>query len=116
MAQQASEFIILSLTPAEQVQRFHGVDVERVVDAVHAGGDGLYLVGLDFHVGFLLREAGEVRFCHSSYLTPGTVVCEDALSAPALPSRYTVLGKLMQKRMISQWLEGAPIRTVTSRG
>ena len=116
MAQQASEFIILSLVPATSVQRFHGVDVERVVDAVHAGGDGLYLVGLDYHVGFLLREQGEVRFCHSSYLAPATVVCEPAMTALALPSNYTVLGKLMQTPMMSSWLEGRPIRTVTPRG
>ena len=69
------------------------------------------MVGLDYHVGFLVRTGGRTRFCHSSYLPPGGVVCSDPTTDAALPSRYTVVGRLFEDPMLRAWLTGAAIPT-----
>lgn len=113
MAQQASEYILLSLVAPDRVRRFRDRPVEEVVEHVSAAGEGLWLVGLDYHVGFLWNDGELVRFCHSSYLDPGGVVCEPALSSAAMVSRYRVVGPLLDDPMIDAWLEQRAIPTVT---
>lgn len=110
LAQQASEHILQSLVPEATLRRVRGASTGAFVDALDA--DGLYLVGLDFHVAYLLKEGESVQMCHSSYLPPGGVLCEDARTADALASRYRVVGQLLGDGMMERWLVGAPFATV----
>jgi hypothetical protein len=77
--------------------------------------EGLYFVGLDFHVGFLLHRAGELLFIHSSYLDPLCVVIEYAASSAAFnaSTTYTVAQLSNNKNLIDRWISGAPIKTRT---
>ena len=73
--------------------------------------DGLYIVGLDHHVGFLVREGERLDFCHSSYVDPPLgVVCQPASDDPALASRYYIIGRLLTDDMIVSWLTDEPFR------
>ena len=110
LGQQASEQIIRTLTSEQSIRRYRRERVATVVAGVRADGDGVYVVGLDSHVGFLVGDAGEVWFCHSSRVAG--VVCEEALASPSLPSRYTVVGKLGEQALVDAWLEGTPLPTV----
>ncbi len=112
LAQQASENIIKSLVPAEDIRRYSREDVDVVLDGIESQGDGLYLVGLDYHVAFVLREGERLDMCHSSVLDPGAVVCEPARTAPAMVSGYHVTGRLLREPMLEAWLAGASIATV----
>jgi hypothetical protein len=112
LAQQASENIIKSLVPSEAIRRYSRESVDGVLDEIEEQGDGLYLVGLDYHVAFVLREGERLDMCHSSVLDPGAVVCEPARSAPAMSSGYHVTGQLLQEPMLEAWLGGASIATV----
>jgi len=113
LAQQAAEDIIETLAPPEAIARFSDVPVERFEAAVAARGDGLYVVGLDIHVGFLIVRGGEVLFHHSSYVGPVSVVREAAVaSSPLAQSRYRVIGKLFtEDALIEAWIRGTPIPT-----
>jgi len=113
MAQQPSELIILTLVGEDRVWRHRGESRATVSAAVEAHGDGLYVVGLDIHVGFLVVRDGAARFCHSSYLEPMQVVCEDPAAAPAFESGYRVVGKLLDDPMVTGWLEGRAFPTKT---
>jgi hypothetical protein len=115
LAQQPSEDIIKSLVPASAIARFSDVPVEKFTAAVAARGDGLYVVGLDIHVGFLIVRGGEVLFHHSSYVDAAKVVREKAaISGPLVGSRYRVIGKLFtDDALIDAWLLGAPVATKT---
>jgi hypothetical protein len=106
LAQQASELIILSLTSEDHVQRFSRLPIERFVAAVRAQGPGLYIVGLDLHVGFILHEDDEVDFIHVSFVHPRVVVREPALLSPVLASsQYRVLGKISaDDALLRKWL------------
>jgi len=64
------------------------------VNAVKEWGPGIYIVGLDIHVGFIVNTGGEVYLVHSSYVEPYTVVKEKAIDSLILSSsNYRVLGE-----------------------
>lgn len=111
MAQQPAEYIVKTLVPPTKTWRFRDRPVSEVVNRLKRAGAGLYLVGLDYHVGFLWNDSERVWMCHASYLGEAKVVCEDALTSPAMVSRYHVVGKLFEDSMMDAWLEGRAIPT-----
>jgi hypothetical protein len=111
LAQQAAEHIILTLVPESRVARFKRVPLDTFVAAVARSGDGLYLVGLDYHVGFLVVADGQVYFHHASNIA-GAVVREPALTSAALArSSYRVVGKMLDATLVEAWLAGTAIPT-----
>lgn len=111
LAQQAAEHIITTLVPEERIARFRRAPLDAFVAAVARGGDGIYLVGLDTHVGFLVVDEGDVFFHHASS-TSGAVVRERALvSGPLARSSYRVVGKLAGAPLVDSWLSGRDIPT-----
>jgi hypothetical protein len=114
LAQQASEKIILSLVRPAFVQRFRNAPLADFVAAVKQKGAGLYVVGLDNHVGFILHDGQEIYFVHSSYGDPQQVVKEIAAESAILGgSRYRVLGALTaDEQLLAKLLNGAKIRTL----
>ena len=113
LAQQASENIILSLTTNDFVKRFRGVPIGEFVVAVKDWGSGIYIVGLDVHVGFIVNTGEDVYFVHSSYEEPYKVIKEKAIDSRILAaSNYRVLGKVFADgQLISNWLAGKAIAT-----
>lgn len=116
LAQQASENIILSLTTNEHTKRFRQTSINDFVQAVKNWGPGLYVVGLDIHVGFIVNADNDVYFIHSSYIDPYRVIKERGLESKILAgSRYRVLGKLSEDDdLILKWLTGNEFTTRTS--
>lgn len=114
LAQQASENIIKSLTTAPFIKRFHNASIEKFVDEVKTSGAGLYVVGLDIHVGFILNNGEEIYFIHSSYVEPSEVIRENAVKSPILSSsRYRVIGKISaDDQLITKWLNQTAIPTL----
>jgi len=117
LAQQAAEHIILTIVPPYRVHRFRERSREEVVADVQEQGEGLYIVGLDYHVGFLLvRDDGSgspaVQMCHSSWLGSSGALCEPAATSPAMISSYTVTGPVLTEPTVVAWLEGRSLPTV----
>ncbi len=113
LARQAAEDIVLSLVPEERIARFRRAPLDQFLARVAAGGDGVYVVGLDRHVGFLVIDGGTAFFHHSSR-EAGAVVREPAILSDALAtSSYRVAGKLSGPVLARSWLAGWPIRTRT---
>jgi hypothetical protein len=115
LAQQASENIILSLTNETYVKRFRRVAIGDFAKAVKEWGEGLYIVGLDIHTGFIINTGGEVYFVHSSYVEPYEVVKERATESRILSSsNYRILGKLTaDDQLITKWIFKSAIPTRT---
>jgi hypothetical protein len=111
LAQQAAEHIVLSLVPADRVARFRRAPLDHFLTTVVGGGDGVYVVGLDRHVGFLVVDRGDAFFHHSSR-EAGAVVREPAILSRALAtSSYRVVGKLSGRTLARTWLAAAAIPT-----
>jgi hypothetical protein len=113
LAQQASEKIIKTFTPEDRIWRTSDATVERSLQPVQEQGAGVYVVGLDYHVGLLVNDGERIQFCDSSYIDPSAVLCQDPAEATSYHSRYRVIGKLLDDSMIEAWLEGRSLPTWT---
>jgi hypothetical protein len=113
LQRQPSQLIIRSFVDKKRMKKFSNASMARFLKETRAMGPGLYIIGLDFHVGFLLvKQDLEVRFVHASYET-GVVVNEAAASAtPITTSGYRVIGKLLTRGNIDDWLRGRRIQVV----
>ena len=114
MAQQASENIIKSLTTEPFIRRYRNVSLEKFTSEIERLGAGLYVVGLDFHVGFLYHDGEEVFFVHSSYVEPSETIKEKAAASPVLEAtKYRVVGKISDDdALILKWLDQIAVPTV----
>ncbi len=105
-AQSASESVILKI--ASNVQRFRNQPMIKLIDYLNKQGDGLYIVGLDYHVGFISKRGNSLHFIHSNYYHPETGVMAEPLEGhnPLNDSRYRVIGKLLDTEMTQNWING----------
>lgn len=105
-AQSASELFIKKLSQ-EKVKRFTNEPIANIEKYLSNSGDGLYLVGLDYHTGFIYVKGKEVRFIHADYYEPEKGVISEKLDShgPFADSIYRVIGKLMSNEMILSWIK-----------
>lgn len=76
--------------------------------------DGLYFVGLDYHVGFLLIRNRELLFIHSNYIGAEGVIIEYAEFSDAFYSSYNyVIAEIStNERLIEKWILNEEIKIV----
>lgn len=103
MAIQPSENIIKNLIPSKYIKRFSNISIETLKSHIQKMGEGIYIIGLDTHVGFILNLNDKIRFTHArGYLF---VLSEyPNISPTLLSSDYIVFGKLFEESMIEKWL------------
>jgi len=116
MAQQMSEYIVLTFTEPAHVRRFRDGEVDAVVAALEKEPPGVYIVGLDFHTGFVIRTQDQVEFCHSSWVDAAGVACNDPRTDPAFASEYHVYGAVLEDEVITRWLDGEDFATYLKGG
>ncbi|HEQ72248.1 MAG TPA: peptidoglycan endopeptidase [Spirochaetia bacterium] len=114
LAQQPSELMIRSLVAEENIYRYSDLSGRAFLERLHRLPSGVYILGLDKHVGLLVLSESAPVFIHSSYLRPYGVVREQAATSRALMrSRYRVLGNLTgDSSFLLKWLGGERIRTL----
>ncbi len=73
--------------------------------------DGLYLVALSNHVGFLYKKAGNLFFIHSNYLYPHEVMIELASKSEAFRSTsiYVIGSVTNNKSLMMKWINGTEL-------
>jgi len=128
LGQQLAIHIIRTMSPQRQIKRpTGGQEITEFVAALKSGrrGRGIYIVGLDRHVGFLVygstispegkRQQVDVYFCHADYgHIPREVRCEEAARSPVLRgSESRVNGQVLYDAAIIKWLAGKKFVTVT---
>jgi hypothetical protein len=80
---------------------------EAFLKGISQLAEGLYITGLDNHIGLIYRNISGDLFIHSSVLSPGTVVMEPLNTSEALIlSNYKMLCPLStHKGFISRWVK-----------
>jgi hypothetical protein len=116
LAQQPSTYIIKSLVGRDHIKKFSNMPIDEFVDVIKNWGKGLYIVGLDLHVGFVLNDS-EVYFIHSTYVPPRKVLKEIAKESLVLEaSAYRIVGKLTPNHELTRkWLVEEKIKTIELR-
>jgi hypothetical protein len=112
LAQCASEEMIKALVSEDNTRRFSNVPVEDFKKAVQSWGEGIYVVGLDNHTGFMVCENNKVTFVHSGGGMPPRVMAQDPAEAKLLAnSHYRVLAKLTgNEEFLIKWITGEKIK------
>lgn len=105
-AQQASEYYITRMT--SDVKRFSSKPLTEVAHYFDGREDGLYVVGLDNHVGFVVKKDDCLRFVHASYYNPKIGVQSEKLNSdnPLAVSAYRVSGRILGDDMVRKWIVG----------
>ncbi len=103
-----------AMTPRKRdIHRYHGVTPKKLKQKLKTLGDGLYIVGLNCHIGFLHVAGDRVDFLHSSYIDPQEVVVEPVERSPAIEmsedAGYVVSPLFQDRRLIDFWLSGTRI-------
>jgi len=106
LAQCAAEPMILELIQPKYVQRFSNIAMANFIQSIQQQGYGLYIVGLDNHVGFIYNDGNEIYFIHSSAVGTRDVQKEKASASWVLSqSKYKVLGKLSaDENVLTRWI------------
>jgi hypothetical protein len=112
LQRQPSQAIIKSFVGGKRVRKLVGSSMERFLKAVEEMGPGLFILGMDMHVGILIQTDTELRYLHSSIET-GKVVNEAAADAWTIQSsNYRIVGKLLSPKNLRFWLRGKRVEVV----
>ena len=112
LARQASEHIVRTLAAAPDILRFRDAEPGALLEEVRRRhGEGLFVVGMDYHVAFLRLDAEGARLCHSAVLEPRHATCEPAATSPGFVSRYHVVGPALSDAVVLRWLQGQALPT-----
>ena len=96
LAQCASEEMIKKICLQNSIKRSSNEDIRSFVRKITKAGIGLYIVGLDFHTGFILNDGKTVNFIHANYANEKVVISEQANESGVLASsKYKVIGKIL---------------------
>tara|TARA_B100000963_G_C22550828_1_gene636693 strand:+ start:442 stop:1041 length:600 start_codon:yes stop_codon:yes gene_type:complete len=108
LAQQAAYTVIDILCGDKKMKSVLEADIIHKIKI--KGNKRLYVVGLDYHVGFLAVENDLVYFIHSDYLS-GKVVCEKASESISFSSTNGyVYGELTNNNsLFTKWKNGTKI-------
>lgn len=110
LSQRPSGLIIKTFSPKKYIYREVGTDyLDYFVNLEEKLKDGLYIVGLDSHTGFILIRNGKRIFTHSnSYVFARYVVSQDIdeVFTHLMVSNWKEVGKLFTDSMLRKWLKG----------
>lgn len=111
MGQSDSEGIIHSLAEKKDTKLFYDKPLNTLIDYLKSNGAGLYIIGLDCHVGFILNDEHGIWFIHSKWYDEKAVVKEAAATSGILyNSKYKMIGKISNsKKLLQAWLNGTHI-------
>lgn len=100
--------------PGRKVHTFFSIAPELLAKKIAALGDGVYIIGLNVHVGFVVVRDGDVRLVHASYTDERVVVDEPLASARAIelsrPKGYFVSELVSTDAAVVRWIEQQPLR------
>ncbi len=105
MAQQAGMVEARMLQPKHELKIYFNLSYEALKHKVNSVySDGIYFVGLDNHVGYVLLKNKELYFLHSSYYDD-RVMIELAEDSPCFSSNIYVFAEITNnKSLIKSWI------------
>lgn len=107
MAQCASEEMIRSLASKQHIHYISNTSLSEFEKKIAAYGNGLYIIGLDNHIGFIHINGDEHYFIHSTGWFPFKVV-KDKISESSVLSKsnYRVVGKVSDdEAFLKKWAD-----------
>lgn len=107
MAQCASEEMIRSLVSKQHIHHLSGLSLNEFETRISKLGNGLYIIGLDNHTGFIFIDGSDHFFIHSTGWFPFKVVKDKISESSVLSkSKYRVVGKVSDDdAFLKKWVQ-----------
>jgi len=116
MAQQLPIHEAKTLALSTGVLVAEGSETEEIIDEIDSlTSDGIYFLGFDgSHVGFLLKEQGDLYVIHANYIGSGGVTVEQIGDSQAFASylRFYLVPISGNKELMRKWVLGEEISVV----
>jgi hypothetical protein len=105
MAQQAGFNIAMALQPRNEIKIYSKINFKALKEKLNTVfKNGIYFVGLDNHVGYVLIKDKEIYFLHSSYCD-NKVIIELAKESACFRSNLYVFAEITSNlKLIEKWI------------
>ena len=102
-----SSEMMKSLVPLQKIKNLSYLGYADFNDNLKRLGKGVYIIGLDFHTGFIVNDGKENWFIHSNYIRRKGVTKETVLNSAALRSSKTrwLISLTGDKGFLYRWLK-----------
>lgn len=105
LAQMAPYDEAKTIACGDSVKVFANFNKTKFIAEMQNYEDGLYFVGLDFHVGFILKSSNQIYFIHSNYIGKVGVMKEAVADSNAIESEsYYICSISNNKKLMRKWL------------
>ncbi len=103
-----SSVMMRTLAPRQKLMNLSSLAYVDFNDALKDLGKGVYIIGLDFHTGFIVNDGRDNWFIHSNYIRREGVIKERVLNSGALRSSKTrwLISLTRDKVFMQKWLKG----------
>lgn len=109
LAQCASQSMINTLCPAADTKIITGGKVDKVKEHLLSKDDGIFIIGLDTHTGFVVKKGNDLRVVHSNYTMAEDGVMSESFDGATVINynNYFVIGDFMNSdSTMIKWLNG----------
>lgn len=113
LAQKNPETEARSIQLADSVPHIENLSPQAIKELfAQEKKDGLYFIGLDSHVGFLLKRRNELFFIHSNYIGDSGVTVEKiAFSQAFAAASHAYLAEITHNdQLLKSWIRGTEIK------
>jgi len=112
MAQKAAMEEALILEPKDSLFIRYTNRSKFIKEFIAKSKNGIYLIGLSFHVGYLYKSGNEVLFIHSNYINRQGVIVENAYTSEALEASdiFVVADLTNNNAFLKKWLNDIEIK------
>lgn len=103
--------MIKAFCPDDKIKTITNHKKEKVIEYLKTKPDGIFILGLDNHVGFVLKSGDELDFVHSSFWPQHKVVRVPLASSEIFnESGYFMIGELLYSDVtITKWVKGEKV-------
>lgn len=106
LGRQNSPYIIEAFSHPTLVKTTWLQDYNEFVADIKADGPGVYIVGMDRHVGFVAYDGDKLAFIHSYKTVQSQPINERSLLSI---SKWRMMGKTFGFALVAQWIRGETI-------
>ncbi|HYV91747.1 MAG TPA: hypothetical protein VE978_08190 [Chitinophagales bacterium] len=110
LAQQASGIMIKTLCPDDQIKIVTNNQTQKLFAYLKSKQDGIFIVGLDNHTGFIFKKNNTIDFIDADYQVDKVVREPLEKSAIIRSNSYFMVGDLLHSdETMARWLTGKKI-------
>ena len=112
LAQKSPEDEAKVIACGTSIEKLQNVSKQELKKYFLKQKDGIYFIGLDFHVGYIYKNNQEVYFIHSNYIDNKGVMKETLESSKAIVSTtYYIANITYNDVLIKKWILNETIAT-----